>query len=266
MGSICKLSESENAQATGWNAGLYDDKFSFIWEYGSNLVDLLDPKPGERILDLGCGTGHLTQVIAQRGCDVVGIDHSGAMIEQARANYPDMRFEVADASAFTFDEPFDAVFSNAVLHWVRDAEGAVSCMSAALKPGGRFVAEFGGKGNVRQIVDTTLAVLNESGYTNREARNPWFFPSIGTYAGMLERHGFETRSAVLFDRPTLLDGGADGLALWLEMFGDSFFAGISSPERKRIVAAIEDRLRPALFRDGAWYADYVRLRVLALKR
>ena len=187
------------------------------------------------------------------------------MIEQARANYPGIRFEVEDASNFTVDEPFDAIFSNAVLHWVRNAEGAVVSMSAALKPGGRLVAEFGGKGNVRQIVDATLAVLNEAGYPDRDVRNPWYFPSIGEYTGLLERHGFETRSAVLFDRPTLLDGGEDGLALWLEMFGDSFFSGISAEERERIVTAVVDRLRPSLFRDGAWYADYVRLRVLALK-
>jgi len=260
------VSDSGNTQASGWNAGLYDDKFSFIWEYGSNLIDLLDPRPGERILDIGCGTGHLTQTIAQRGADVVGTDYSASMIEQARANYPGIRFEVEDASNFTVDQPFDAIFSNAVLHWVRDAEGAVASMSAALKPGGRLVAEFGGKGNVRQIVDTTLAVLNEMGYTNRDASNPWYFPSIGEYTGLLERHGFETRSALLFDRPTRLDGGDSGLALWLEMFGDSFFAGISADERERIVAAVVDRLRHTLFRDGNWYADYVRLRVLALKR
>jgi len=260
------VSDGGNTQSSGWNAGLYDDKFSFIWEYGSNLIDLLDPQPGERILDLGCGTGHLTHVIERRGSDVVGTDHSADMIEQARANYPEIRFAVEDASNFTVDEPIDAVFSNAVLHWVRDAEGAVASMSAALKPGGRLVAEFGGKGNVRQIVDTTLAVLNDLGYSGRERRNPWFFPSIGEYTSLLERHGFETRSAVLFDRPTLLDSGIDGLALWLEMFGDSFVAGISAGARERIVAEIADRLRPTLFRDGAWYADYVRLRVVALKR
>ena len=170
------MSDSGNTQSSGWNAGLYDDKFSFIWEYGSNLIDLLDPQPGERILDLGCGTGHLTHVIAQRGGDVVGTDHSAEMIEQARVNYPEIRFAVEDASNFSVDEPFDAIFSNAVLHWVRDAEGAVDSMSAALKPGGRLVAEFGGKGNVRQIVDTTLAVLNELGYSGREETQSLVFP------------------------------------------------------------------------------------------
>ena len=259
------MSETGNAGRANWNAGLYDDSFSFIWEYGSNLIDLLDPKPGKRILDLGCGTGHLTRAIADRGAEVTGIDHSSAMIEQARANYPDIQFEVADATGFSFDEPFDAVFSNAVLHWVRDAEGAARSISRALKPGGRLIAEFGGRGNVSQIVEATLTVLREAGYPSREGRNPWYFPSIGEYAGLLEGQGLEPTSALLFDRPTLLDGGEGGLALWLEMFGDSFFAGIPAADRQRIVAGIEDRLRPVLFRDGAWHADYRRLRVVALK-
>jgi SAM-dependent methyltransferase len=259
------VAELNKAGQTNWNAGLYDDRFSFIWEYGSSLIDLLDPQPGERILDLGCGTGHLTRAIAERGANVVGIDHSPEMIAQARGNYPEIRFEVANASNFSVDEPFDAVFSNAVLHWIRDADGAVRSISRALKPSGRLVAEFGGKGNIGTIVEATLDVLRQSGYPAREDRNPWFFPSIAKYAGLLERHGLETTSAALFDRPTRLDGGDQGLALWLEMFGDSFFAGISEPDRDRIVAAISERLRPRLFRDDAWHADYRRLRVVAFK-
>ena len=120
------------------------------------------------------------------------------MIEQARANYPGIRFEVEDASNFSVDEPFDPSSPTRSMHWVRKPRAAVS-MSGALKPGGRLVAEFGGKGNVRQIVDATLAVLNEAGYPDRDVSNPWYFPSIGEYTGLLERHGFETRSAVLFD-------------------------------------------------------------------
>lgn len=249
----------------GWNAGLYDDRFSFIWQYGSSLIDLLDPQPGERILDLGCGTGHLAQTIASRGAHVVGMDQSASMIQQARDNYPDIEFDVADASDFVVHELFDAVFSNAVLHWVRDAEGAATCISRVLKPGGRLVAEFGGKGNVGKIVDATIDALRDTGYTYREARNPWFFPGIAEYASLLDRCGLETISATLFDRPTLLDGGERGLELWLEMFGDTFFSGISTDARRKIVASIEQRLRPVLFHDDAWYADYRRLRVVALK-
>jgi trans-aconitate methyltransferase len=274
--TICDVRDKDDAgelmatndEATtqdSWNAGLYDNKFSFIWEYGSSLIDLLDPKPGEYVLDIGCGTGHLTRAIAERGARVIGNDFSAAMIEQARANYPDLRFEVADASNFELDEPVDAIFSNAVFHWVRDQEGAAACILRALKPGGRFVAEFGGKGNVGQIIAATISAMHDAGYANAAERTPWYYPSIAQHATLLERHGLETISAVLFDRPTLLDGGKAGLSLWLEMFGDSFFANIPPETRRQIVADIEQRLHPALFRDGSWYADYRRLRIVAIR-
>lgn len=257
------MATSEKSARDNWNAGLYDNKFAFIWKYGSNLIDLLNPQPGETVLDIGCGTGHLTHAIAERGANVIGTDFSPAMIEQARANYPDIRFEVADASDFTLDVPVDAIFSNAVFHWVRDQEGTAACLARALKPGGRLVAEFGGKRNVGQIIAAAIEAMREAGYPDGAERNPWYYPSIAEHAMLLERHGLETTSAVLFDRPTLLDGGAAGLSLWLEMFGDSFFAGIPEATRQQIVGAVEQRLRPALFHDGSWHADYRRLRIVA---
>ena len=257
------VTNDEPTTQDSWNAGLYDNKFSFIWEYGSNLIDLLDPQPGESVLDIGCGTGHLTRAIAERGARVIGTDHSAAMIEQARANYPGIRFEVADASNFSLDEPVDAIFSNAVFHWVRDQEDAAACIQRALKPGGRLVAEFGGKGNVGQIIEATISAMQDAGYPTAADLNPWYFPSIAEHATLLERHGLETTSAVLFERPTLLEGGEAGLSLWLEMFADSFFANIAAETRQQIVAGIEQRLRPVLFRDGSWHADYRRLRIVA---
>src|SRR2546423_15463085 len=132
----------------GWDPGLYDGKHAFVWQYGASLVELLQPRPGERILDLGCGTGHLTAQLAAAGANVLGIDSDAAMIEQARKAYPALHFEQRDARDFHFDEPFDAVFSNAVLHWIKEPERVIVCLRRALKPGGRFVAEFGGRGNV----------------------------------------------------------------------------------------------------------------------
>src|ERR1051325_4868475 len=129
-----------------WDAARYDSAYSFVWERGADLLALLAPQPGERILDLGCGTGHLTAKIAESGAEVVGLDHSTAMIEQARQNHPGLRFEWADAAEFGVPEPFDAVFSNGVLHWVQRPADAAACVWRALKRGGRFVAEFGGKG------------------------------------------------------------------------------------------------------------------------
>src|SRR5260221_6945847 len=126
----------EEERMAEWNAGLYEDKHSFVWEYGKALLDLLAARSGERILDLGCGTGHLTDRIAAAGAEVVGIDSSPAMVEQARRSYPPLRFEVGDARDFSFPEPFDAVFSNAVLHWITEPERVLACVQRALRPGG----------------------------------------------------------------------------------------------------------------------------------
>src|SRR6185503_16789135 len=134
-----------------WDASLYDEKHSFVWKYGEEVVELLAPKYGERVLDLGCGTGHLTNKIAASGAIVVGIDVSADMIEQARTLYPGLSFEIADGTKFHFADPFDAVFSNAALHWIEEQDRVTDCIARALKPGGRFVAEFGGKDNTQKI-------------------------------------------------------------------------------------------------------------------
>jgi len=248
-----------------WDATAYEDDHSFVYEYGA---DVLDPRAGERVLDLGCGTGALTSEIADAGAAVVGIDSSEEMIQRARANHPaiesrpDIEFRHADARTATVDEPFDAVFSNAALHWIDEQDAALSTVTDALRPGGRFVAELGGDGNVAAIVDAVLDELSERGY---DADNPWHFPTVGEYASRLERHGFEVRYATLFDRPTELDG-EDGLANWLDVFADGLFAPLTESEREAVVAAVEDRLRPAYYDDGVWTADYRRLRFRAVHR
>lgn len=247
-----------------WDAQTYDTHFHFIWEYGSDLLDLLAPQPGERILDLGCGTGHLTRAIADRGAHVVGIDSDPAMVAQARANFPDLTFAVGDATRLATDRPFDAVFSNAVLHWVSDADGAAASIRSALRPGGRLVAELGGRGNVAAIVDAVADATAAAGYT--PVRTSWYFPSIGEYATVLERHRLEPVWMALIDRPTPLDGGADGLRLWLTMFGDRLLATVPADARAAVIRDAEDRLRPRLFREGTWHADYRRLRLVALAR
>ncbi|MBW4431507.1 MAG: methyltransferase domain-containing protein [Pelatocladus maniniholoensis HA4357-MV3] len=249
-----------------WNTTLYEDQHGFVWQYGEDLLNLLSPQVGDRILDLGCGTGQLTDKIATHGAEIMGIDYSPAMIEKARQNYPHLQFDVADARNFQVEQPLDAIFSNAALHWVKEAEAVVNCIDKALKSGGKFVAEFGGKGNVKAIVQALEDALVELGYNSPGTINPWYFPSISEYATLLEKQNLEVTYATLFDRPTPLESGNTGMANWLQMFFTSqFLTGISPTQQAKIIQAVEERLQPVLYKDGRWWADYRRIRVVAIK-
>ncbi len=161
------------------------------------------------------------------------------------------------------DQPLDAVFSNAVLHWITEPDSAIHCIRQALKPGGRFVAEFGGKGNVKAIVEALYSALEENGYATSQEISPWYFPSIGEYATRLEQQGFDVTYAILFDRPTPLEGGNAGMANWIQMFATSFLSRLSTEQQTKVIQTVEDRLRPMLYRNGTWIADYRRIRVIA---
>jgi trans-aconitate 2-methyltransferase len=248
--------------ADSWNAELYKSKHSFVPQHGEDLITLLNPKPGERILDLGCGTGDLTNKISERGALVVGLDSSANMIEAARVAYPNISFVVGDARDFSFEAKFDAVFSNAVLHWILEAEKVVECVSKSLREGGRLVLEMGGKGNVAKIAQAVKESIRE--IESVEVNDFWFYPSIGEYAFLLERHGFEVQYAAHFERPTKLEDGEDGLRNWITMFCDKFFTQIPQVNRDEIIKRSEMKLRDELFRDGAWRADYKRLRISAI--
>jgi trans-aconitate 2-methyltransferase len=247
-------------RADTWDSALYDDRHSFVWKQSADLVDLLDPRPGERVLDIGCGTGHLTAQIADRGSLVTGLDASPAMIAQARQNFPKLKFELGDVRVWRCSERFDAVFSNAALHWVREADEAIQTMARALKPKGRLVLEMGGQGNIAHLVEGTEAVLRAAGY---RGEHPWYFPSIGSYCTLLEKQGFTVLMARNFARWNRLEHPERGMAEWLDMFGSTYFEDVPVAQKRKIVMAIEERLRPVLWRDGAWWADYRRLRVVA---
>lgn len=243
-----------------WDSESYTQKHAFVFQYGEGLLDLLNPQPGERILDLGCGSGELTQRIADCGAQVVGIDASATMLAKAHTQFPQLELQQMDATDFSFSEPFDAIFSNAVLHWVPDYESAVRQMAGALKLGGRLVIELGSKGNVALIIEAVARRLRERGYSFSPF---WFFPSIGEYTPVLERHGFAVRLAQHYDRDTLLSDPQTGLTDWIEQFGPYFFEGVAPDHKAAILEQVNDDLRPTLFRDGRWYADYKRLRIVA---
>ncbi len=242
----------------------YDDRQGFVVEYGRDVLGVLDPQPGERVLDLGCGTGHVTADIHEAvGPDgeVLGIDASDAMIDSARADYPGPTFEHVDATTFEAAEPYDAVFSNAALHWIDDQDAVVAAVADALRPGGRFVAELGTTGNVGTIVAAVQAVGRERGVS---VSSPWHFPSLAQYATRLEDHGFEVRLARVFERETTLEG-PDGLRSWLDQFGDDLLAHFE--DREAAIAAVEDRLRAERYdpETESWTSIYRRLQFRAVR-
>jgi trans-aconitate methyltransferase len=249
-----------------WDPKLYNDKHAFVWEKAKGVVELLAPKSGERILDLGCGTGHLTAQIAAARAEVIGIDRSPEMISQARAQFPKLKFEVADARHLHFDRQFDAVFSNAVLHWIVEPELVVQAVARALVPGGRFVAEFGGKGNVRRLLAAINGAYAKFGMESGLAGNIWYYPSVAEYASLLDKEGLEVREAVLFDRPTRLEDGEKGLEAWIRMFVKFALDRFPVERQQEFLREIERQARPELFRNGSWELDYRRLRIAAWKQ
>nr|WP_242659592.1 methyltransferase domain-containing protein [Thermostaphylospora chromogena] len=255
----------DTPSSTRWNARAYDSSFGYVSAHGAPLVDLLDPRPGERILDLGCGTGVLTAEIAARGAEVLGIDGSPAMIEQAMAHYPGIDFIVGDGHDFTVAQQYDAVFSNAALHWMsRDPSAVIANVREALVPGGRFVAEMGGAGNCAELTAAMSTAWREHGL--REPELPWYFPSPAEYATRLEKGGFIVRLLEYFDRPTPLDECPDGAADWVRMFASSLLQGLPAELVGSLLRRVNELAAPALRRETGWMADYVRLRFAAVRR
>jgi trans-aconitate methyltransferase len=243
-----------------WDASLYDTQHAFVASFGNDLLDLLGAQPGERILDLGCGTGeHVAKLLAQ-GAEATGVDSSAEMIARAQEKQPGLPVSVGDARTLPYSGELDGVFSNAVLHWVPEAASAAAAVAQALRPGGRFVAEFGGAGNIATLLAGAASMREQLGA--EPVPDPWYFPTIGEYASVLETAGLQVSAAWLYDRPTRL-AGEHGLATWIRMFGRHLLGGLHSEES--FLAGVESALRPVLWRDGAWWADYRRIRVVALK-
>jgi trans-aconitate methyltransferase len=257
---------SENSRSGNWNASLYDNKHDFVFKYGEDLVQLLAPKAGERILDLGCGTGYLTNLIASSGATVVGIDNSAEMIDKAKSQYPGIDFETHSATDFHFAEKFDAIFSNAVLHWVLEKEKAIDCMYENLKPNGRLVIEMGGKNNVKSIMDALKKIVPVYIDVKESLSNIWYYPSLSEYTSLLEARGFRVTFASHYDRETELKDPSSGIKDWVKMFGASFLKRMDESVADKMLTEVQESLRATNFRNGKWYADYKRLRVVAIKQ
>ena len=243
-----------------WNPETYARNARFVSDLGAGVFGLLAPRPGEQVLDLGCGDGALTEKLVAAGCRVIAIDSSAEQIGAARARGLDARR--GSAETLPFQEEFDAVFSNAVLHWIRDAPAVIASVHRALKPGGRFVAEFGGAGCVQTVRLALIDAATRRGLDG-PALDPWFFPTEAEYRAKLEAHGFEVRAITLFPRPTPLPGD---ITDWLETFAQPFLGAVAAGDRRAFIQEVRDAVQPALFdASRGWSADYVRLRFDARK-
>lgn len=251
-----------SAAGQTWDAGAYARNGRFVADLAANLIDWLAPQAGERILDLGCGDGALSEKLVDAGAQVIGADASPELVAAARERGLDAR--VIDGQALPFDAEFDAVFSNAALHWMkRDPDAVLAGVARALKPGGRFIAELGGAGNIAAIRGEIHDVLARRGY-DAAAADPWFFPTLADYRRRLQATGFEVVGIESFARPTLLPGDISG---WLTTFAQAFLAIVPEVERSAVIAEVQQGLHTRLANmAGQWTADYVRLRFIAVKK
>ena len=254
------LSQSPSSQT--WNAAGYAANAHFVPALGQPVLDLLQPQAGERILDLGCGDGVLTEKLVALGARVVGLDNSPEMIAAARRRGIDAR--MMDARSLTFENEFDAVFSNAALHWVKDdPDSPVAGAFRALVAGGRFVGELGGHGCVSAITVALMVALERRGVPDASSWIPWYFPTVDEYETRLRRAGFVPRSVQLIPRPTPLP---TGMRWWLETFANPFCAALAQNERSDFLDEVTALLKPVLCdSQGRWTADYMRLRFAAIK-
>lgn len=241
-----------------WDPEQYARNARFVSDLGEPVVDLLAPESGERILDLGCGDGALTEKLVAAGCHVVAVDSSSEQIKAARGRGLDAH--VGKAEELTFTHEFDAVFSNATLHWIHNADEVIAKVFRALRPGGRFVGEFGGAGCVQAIRNALTQALQARGVETKDL-NPWFFPTAEEYQERLQRQGFTVEWVSLFPRPTVLPGDIAG---WLETFGQRFLNLLPDTARQDAIDEVRTELLPHLYDPNkGWVADYVRLRFAA---
>lgn len=246
-----------------WDGTFYKNTCSFATELGEDLIDWLEPERHQSILDVGCGTGELTAKLSRRSSFVVGLDASQNMLREARENFPRIPFLRADIRQFSTATSFDAVFSNAALHWVQESNRAIESVRDILREEGWFVAEMGAAGNIRTIRKVLHERLSQAGYDPSE-RDPWYFPEPSEYLNQLEDHGLAVDESVVFDRPTEMHGD-QGMRLWFRMFAEPFFRDMEESRQRSLINQMVDDLRDSLYINGEWVLDYRRLRFRAIR-
>jgi 2-isopropylmalate synthase len=243
-----------------WNASEYVKHASFVPTMANDVVGLLSPKEGEAILDIGCGDGELTQKLQDKGCSVIGVDASPSMIEMAKSR--GIESYVIDGHNIAYQNEFDAVFSNAALHWMTQPDKVIKGAYLALKQNGRFVAEFGGKGNISALLKAMQEVFEEN-IDFGQFHMPWFFPSVEEYQVLLEQAGFHVKYIELIARPTPLKSGVEK---WLEIFAEGITSHLRQEQRTAFLRSVKGKLLSVLYTENnGWVADYVRLRFEATK-
>lgn len=243
-----------------WDATEYYAKHDFVFKYGESLLSLMPAAPG-KVLDIGCGTGELSQELAEAGFDVVGVDQSEAMLEKAIAHFPAVEFELGDILNYAGKPAqYDALFSNACFHWIRAQDRLANVMHRLLKPNGILVAEFGGVGNIQTIADGFKTELAKFGI---DYQSPFYFPSVSEYRDLLTRHGFQQVDLEAYDRPTPLKDGRAGLRNWVAQFFASDLEQLSPDQQNDLFDHLDEALEEKLWHGDHWEADYRRLRVRA---
>ncbi|SMN17302.1 Trans-aconitate 2-methyltransferase [uncultured Candidatus Thioglobus sp.] len=243
-----------------WDATEYKEHASFVPSLASDVIELLNPQEGEKILDIGCGDGELTYKLKQKGCLAIGIDSSPSMVESTKIR--GIEAYIIDGENITYQNEFDAVFSNAALHWLTQPEKVIKGVYLALKSNGRFIAEFGGDGNIAALLEAMQRVFQENKEFG-EFKIPWYFPTTEAYKLLLERVGFKVKYIELIPRPTPLKSGVEK---WLEIFAEGIIKELTPEQKNVFLVAVKDKLTPVIYtkKDG-WVADYVRLRFEATK-
>lgn len=247
-----------------WNPNLYKSNHSFVYNYGKALLELLDPQSHDEILDIGCGTGELTNEIFKKTKSLTAVDASDKMINEAKKSYPGINFIKMNALEMEYKNKFNKVFSNAVFHWIFDHEKFLEKIHTSLKMNGKLVVEMGGQNNTKTILSALKTALINNGYIENSKKQLTFFPSVGEYTSLLEKAGFTVRYVLYFDRETELIG-EDGLKTFINMFCSPYFEDIDEIIKNKILDEVKTNSKNLLFKKGKWYADYKRLRFVAEK-